>query len=82
MYVKYVSGQPELSFFLPEIQVPLNNPPDRLFERKSLKEILSPKGVRSSGGVIQITESNIRPRTARMTSVAINMPFQFRSEPE
>jgi hypothetical protein len=56
----------ETGFVLPEIQVPLKSPPDKLFDRKSPKDILSPCGVRSSGGVIQITDRRIRPRTAWM----------------
>ena len=68
-------------YVVPEIHVPLNLFPLSLLSTKSLKEILCPLNWVSSGGVMRKTERTMRPKTARMTRVAMNIPFQFRSLP-
>lgn len=66
---------------LPDIQVPLKVSPANLRVKKSSNVIVSPIIPVSSGGVSHITLRIMSPKTARITSVAINMPFQFRSDP-
>ena len=65
----------------PENQVPLKLSPTNFRFKKSSNFMVSPKIPVFSVGVSHITLKKISPNTANMTRVAINIPFQLRSEP-
>ena len=67
--------------YSPEIQLPLKVSPTNFRSKKSLNEIFLPISPVSLSGVSQTTLKVMSPKTAKMTRVAMNIPFQFRSDP-